>query len=244
VTLFGYEGDVFCYDNEQPRHRAFLQPFAIADRLATNAQWQAFMADGGYKRPELWLSDGWYCVTSNGWKAPMYWEQIDGTWHSFTLAGLRPIDPAEPVCHVSYYEAEAFARWSGTRLPTEFEWELASEHVPIEGNLLDSSRFHPAPLNKASGGRQPTENTDSASRLHQLYGDVWEWTASPYIGYPGYRPPAGALGEYNGKFMSNQMVLRGGSCATPQSHIRPTYRNFFPPSARWQFMGVRLAEDV
>jgi len=242
VRMFGHDGEGFCYDNETPRHRQYVHAFAIADRLVTNAEWQEFMDDGGYERPELWLSDGWYCMTSSGWKAPMYWEELDGTWHSFTLGGMRCIDPAEPVCHVSYYEADAFARWAGKRLPMEFEWELASENAPIAGNFLDSARFHPMPL--ASGGRQPPEHSHSSSRLHQLFGDVWEWTASPYVGYPGYKPPEGALGEYNGKFMSNQMVLRGGSCATPQSHIRRTYRNFFPPNARWQFMGVRLAADV
>jgi ergothioneine biosynthesis protein EgtB len=242
VRMFGHEGAAFCYDNETPRHRQYVHAFAIADRLVTNAKWQEFMADGGYARPELWLSDGWFCMMASGWKAPLYWEQLDGTWHSFTLAGIRTIDPTEPVCHVSFYEADAFARWSGKRLPTEFEWELASENVPVEGNFLDSSRCHPVGL--ASGGRQPAEHAISSPRLHQLFGDVWEWTASPYVGYPGYKPPAGALGEYNGKFMSNQMVLRGGSCATPQSHIRRTYRNFFPPNARWQFMGVRLAEDA
>ncbi len=236
--MFGHDDESFCYDNETPRHRQYVHAFAMADRLVTNGEWQAFMADGGYERPELWLSDGWYCMTASGWKAPLYWEQIDGTWHSFTLAGMRPIDPAEPVCHVSYYEADAFARWSGKRLPTEFEWELASENIAIEGNFLDSSRFHPEAL---SGGVKPA---GSLSDIQQMFGDVWEWTASPYVGYPGYKPPAGALGEYNGKFMSNQMVLRGGSCATPQSHIRPTYRNFFPPNARWQFTGVRLAEDA
>ncbi|MBA3314441.1 MAG: ergothioneine biosynthesis protein EgtB [Planctomycetota bacterium] len=238
VRAFGHGGEGFCYDNEQPRHRQYLHPFAVADRLVTNAEWQAFIDDGGYTRPEFWLSDGSHCITSNGWTAPMYWERIDGAWHSFTLAGMREIDPVEPVSHVSFYEADAFARWSGKRLPTEFEWELASENCLIEGNFLDDSRFHPIALD---GG---TESADSRPAIAELYGDVWEWTASPYVAYPGYKPPEGALGEYNGKFMSNQMVLRGGSCATPQNHIRPTYRNFFQPSARWQFMGVRLAENA
>ncbi|HEX6984012.1 MAG TPA: ergothioneine biosynthesis protein EgtB, partial [Planctomycetaceae bacterium] len=271
VQVFGHAGGAFCYDNEQPRHRRYVHAFRIADRLVTNGEWKAFMADGGYGRPEHWLSDGWDCVRANGWDAPLYWERIDGEWQSYTLAGMRPVDDAEPVCHVSFYEADAFARWSGKRLPTEFEWELAAGDRPVEGNLLDGGRLHPAPFGEERGttreerGRGSEEQTRPSipsprsssppgpraaspgpdrPSLRQLYGDVWEWTASPYVAYPGYKPPAGALGEYNGKFMSNQMVLRGGSCATPQSHLRATYRNFFPPSARWQFMGVRLAEDA
>jgi len=244
VRSFGHEGPDFCYDNEEPRHRQYVHAFRIADRLVTNGEWKAFIADGGYERPEHWLSDGWDAVRTNRWSAPMYWERIDGEWRHFTLAGMRLVDDAEPVCHVSFYEADAFARWSGKRLPTEFEWELACGDRSIEGNLLDSGRLHPAPSNDASRGRGPAGTNGSALPIRQLYGEVWEWTASPYIAYPGYKPPEGALGEYNGKFMSNQMVLRGGSCATPASHIRPTYRNFFPPGARWQFMGVRLAEDA
>lgn len=240
VRAFGHHGPGFCYDNEEPRHRQYVHGFWIADRLVTNGEWKAFMADGGYERPEHWLSDGWDCVRANGWAAPLYWEQVGGEWQVFTLAGMRPAEDAEPVCHVSFYEADAFARWSGRRLPTEFEWELACAGRAVEGNLLDSGRLHPAALDP--GLR--TSASNPGHPIHQLYGDVWEWTASPYVAYPGYRPPEGALGEYNGKFMSNQMVLRGGSCATPASHIRATYRNFFPPGARWQFMGVRLAEDA
>jgi ergothioneine biosynthesis protein EgtB len=179
----------------------------------------------------LWLSDGWNACGSNGWSAPLNWEHDGGRWQLFTLAGIRELDESEPVCHVSGYEADAYARWAGARLPTEFEWEVASEHADEAGNLLESGRLHPSP---ASG----------SGELQQQFGDVWEWTASPYVAYPGYHPPPGALGEYNGKFMCNQLVLRGGSCATPGSHIRRTYRNFFPPEARWQFTGIRLATDA
>jgi len=227
LARIGHEGEGFAYDNESPRHRTFLEPFELASRPATNGEYLEFMTEGGYERPEFWLSAGWAARTTQGWRAPLYWE-ADGS-SSFTLAGMRPIDPAEPVCHVSQYEADAFARWAGARLPTEAEWEVAAGSAPIAGNFVESGRFHPV---AAGPGKD------------QLYGDVWEWTASPYVAYPGYRPPPGALGEYNGKFMSNQMILRGGSCATPASHIRPTYRNFFPPDARWQFSGFRLARDV
>ncbi|GBD32598.1 Hercynine oxygenase [bacterium HR33] len=228
----GFSGDGFAYDNETPRHKVYLRDFAIASRLVTSGEYLHFIQDGGYRRPELWLSDGWGAVQAEGWKAPLYWEEKDGQWFQFTLSGLRPVDPAEPVCHVSFYEADAFARWASARLPTEAEWEVAAAGVPIEGNFVEDGFFHPIPL------RDPGEG------ISQLFGDVWEWTASSYSPYPGYKPPEGALGEYNAKFMSNQYVLRGGSCATPRSHIRVTYRNFFPPQARWQFSGIRLARDL
>src|SRR5205807_4981289 len=181
-----------------------------------------------------WLSDGWAETQARQWTAPLYWEQGTDNWYMATLAGLRPVEPAEPVCHVSYYEADALARWAGARLPTEAEWETAAADVPVEGHFAEAGHFHPA-AGPAAGDRGP---------LHKMFGDVWQWTASPYVGYPGYEPLAGALGEYNGKFMCNQLVLRGASCATPRSHARRSYRNFFPPEARWQFSGIRLARDV
>ncbi|WP_456424533.1 ergothioneine biosynthesis protein EgtB [Rhodocaloribacter sp.] len=227
----GHDGRGFAYDNEGPRHRHFLEAFALADRLVTNGEYLAFMEDGGYERPELWLSLGSAAVEANGWRAPMYWYERDGQWHQFTLSGLRPVDPDEPVCHVSYFEAEAYARWAGARLPTEQEWEVAAQGLSRTGNFVETGHYHPVPVAEEGG-------------LRQMYGDVWEWTGSAYSPYPGYTPPPGALGEYNGKFMCNQYVLRGGSCATSQSHIRPTYRNFFPPESRWQFMGIRLARGV
>jgi len=196
----------------------------------TCGEYLEFMADGGYETAGLWLSDGWARVQQEGWRAPLYWHERDGDWRLYTLDGLRAIDPAEPVCHVSHYEADAYARWAAARLPTEAEWEVVAAEVPSAGNFVESGRLHPQPLADGSG-------------RHQLFGDVWEWTASPYTPYPGYRAPEGALGEYNSKFMSNQTVLRGGSCATPQSHIRATYRNFFPSEKRWQFSGIRLARS-
>ncbi len=232
IGWLGYNGAGFCFDNELPRHRVYLEPFRLATRLVTNAEYLAFMADGGYEWPELWLSDGWNTVNAQGWRAPLYWEQRDGAWWLQTLAGPRPVAPAEPVCHVSYYEADAYARWAGARLPTEAEWETAAGGLPLAGNFVESERFHPAPAPVGGPG------------LQQMYGDVWEWTASAYSPYPGFRPSAGALGEYNGKFMCSQLVLRGGSCATSASHIRASYRNFFPPDARWQFSGIRLADDI
>jgi ergothioneine biosynthesis protein EgtB len=208
IHMIGHAGRSFCYDNERPAHRVLLQPVRIARRLVTNGEWLQFMEDGGYQTPALWLSDGWAQTEAEGWRAPGYWRAIEGAWHVMTLAGLKPVDPQLPVCHVSYYEADAFARWSGKHLPTEEEWEAAAR-----GNLLADA-----------------------------VGIVWQWTRSAYSPYPGYRAPAGALGEYNGKFMVNQMTLRGSSVATPEGHARVTYRNFFYPPARWQFSGVRLAD--
>jgi ergothioneine biosynthesis protein EgtB len=232
----GHEGDGFCFDNERPRHRVFVGRFQLAQRPVTNGEYSAFIEDGGYERPEHWLSLGWMTVREQRWSAPLYWERTgDGRWSEFTLGGVRPLDPAQPVAHVSYFEADAFARWSGARLPDEAEWEVAASHVPVDGNFAERERFHPAAL--------PLSSSPS-SRPAQMYGDVWEWTRSSYAPYPGYAAPAGAIGEYNGKFMCNQYVLRGGSCATSRSHIRPTYRNFFPPDRRWQFSGLRLARDV
>jgi ergothioneine biosynthesis protein EgtB len=227
LVAVGHAGEGFAFDNEGPRHQVYLQPFALATRLVTNGEFMDFIAGGGYERPELWLSDGWDAAQGNGWRAPLYWEECDGAWHTFTLSGPRAVRAEEPVCHVSFYEADAYARWAGARLPTEFEWEVAASGAEVAGNFAESELFHPAPAE--SGGHT------------QFFGDVWEWTQSGYGPYPGYRAAAGALGEYNGKFMCNQIVLRGGSCATPRSHVRATYRNFFPPSARWQFSGIRLA---
>lgn len=232
VRTIGHEGAGFAYDNELPPHEALLQPHEIASRLITNGEYLEFVADNGYLCPELWLSLGWSIVKENSWHAPLYWRQIDDQWHEFTLAGLRPLRMSDPVCHVSFFEADAYARWRGLRLPTEFEWETVAtaDNVSRQGNFVESQNYHPASA--------PNTNPNAPQ---QLFGDAWEWTASPYTPYPGYAPPAGAIGEYNGKFMCNQYVLRGGSCATSQSHIRATYRNFFPPEARWQFTGIRLA---
>jgi ergothioneine biosynthesis protein EgtB len=231
IQWIGHAGNDFAFDNEEPRHREFLESFRLANRPVTNAEYLEFMRDGGYSQPEHWLSMGWATVQQEGWQAPLYWEERDGTWWHFTLSGFRPIEPSEPVVHISYFEADAYARWAGARLPTEAEWEVASLSAPIEGNFVESGRFHPRPI---------SITTNSTA----MFGDVWEWTQSSYSPYPGFRTAPGALGEYNGKFMCNQYVLRGGSCATPISHIRPTYRNFFPPEARWQFSGVRLASDA
>jgi len=234
VLSIGRDGTGFAFDNESPRHRVFVEDFQLASRPVTNGEFLAFLADGGYERPELWLSDGWAARQEQGWNAPLYWEPEGGGWVAMTLGGLRPIDPNEPVCHVSYYEADAFARWAGARLPTEAEWEVAAAEFLVAGHFVEGGFYHPvAPA--AADDRGP---------LVKLYGDVWQWTASAYAGYPGYAPASGALGEYNGKFMCNQLVLRGASCATPRSHARRTYRNFFPPDARWQFTGIRLARDL
>jgi ergothioneine biosynthesis protein EgtB len=231
-VAIGHDGQGFCFDNESPRHNVLLNDFFLANRLVTNAEYLQFMDDGGYDKPLLWLSDGWSTVQQASWKAPLYWQQVDKTWHCFTLGGLKPVEPDEPVCHISYYEADAYVTWAGKRLPTEAEWEFAAVDEDLtQGNFLESGRYHPLP---ASPGK----------RLMQLGGDVWEWTQSPYTAYPGYRQPEGAIGEYNGKFMCNQMVLRGGSCVTPANHIRKTYRNFFYPHSRWQFMGLRLADNA
>ena len=233
LRWIGHDGPGFAFDNETPRHRAFAEAFEIASRPVTNREFVDFVEDRGYQRPELWLSDGWALVQSRGWRAPLYWEREGGAWYTRTLSGRSELRAFEPVCHLSFYEAEAFARWAGARLPSEAEWEIAASSAPEAGNFVESGLLHPAPSG-AHPGSAPT----------QLLGDVWEWTRSPYTPYPGYRPPEGALGEYNGKFMSNQMVLRGGSCATPRSHIRTSYRNFFYLDARWQFSGVRLARDA
>jgi ergothioneine biosynthesis protein EgtB len=230
IREIGYSGSGFCFDNEQPRHKVFLREYRLASRPVTNAEYLEFIADKGYTRPDLWLSDGWAAVAERRWEAPLYWIRCDEEWHEMTLAGLRAVDPAEPVCHVSYYEADAYARWRGARLPTEAEWEAAASAEPIEGNFVEEAHYHPRP---AAGPED-----------QQWYGDVWEWTASAYSPYPGYRPLAGALGEYNGKFMANQYVLRGGCCATPRSHARATYRNFFYPHDRWPFTGIRLSADA
>jgi ergothioneine biosynthesis protein EgtB len=234
IYQIGHAGGGFLYDNEEPRHRQFVEDFHLASRLVTNGEYIEFIEEGGYHRPEFWLSLGWYTIGEQRWEAPFYWEGGDGNWSIFTLNGLRELDKNEPVCHVSYFEADAFARWAGARLPTEFEWEVAAADLPYAGNFVDQESFHPRPLDDIAGVQAPA----------QMFGDVWEWTSSSYSPYPGYAPAAGALGEYNGKFMCNQYVLRGGSCATSQSHIRKTYRNFFPPNARWQFMGIRLAKGV
>jgi ergothioneine biosynthesis protein EgtB len=234
VFWIGHDGKGFAFDNEFPRHRSFVDRFELASRLVTNGEYLAFMADRGYERPELWLSMGWDTVQREAWRAPLYWEQRDGTWWMMTLAGMRPLREAEPVCHVSYYEADAYARWAGARLPTEAEWEVAAMSQPIVGNFVDRQTFHPTPVSQI----------DDGPPLVQIFGDVWEWTQSHYSPYPGFAAAPGAIGEYNGKFMANQFVLRGGSCATSISHIRPTYRNFFPADARWQFMGIRLARTI
>jgi ergothioneine biosynthesis protein EgtB len=229
----GPRGEPFAFDNESPRHRVVVEPFRLADRLVTAGEYLAFIHDGGYRRPELWLSDGWAAARAGAWTAPLYWRERDGTFAVFTLDGVTPLEAAAPVEHVSYYEADAYARWAGVRLPTEAEWEVVAGPGPIEGNFLESGALRPRPHPVSTRAAHPS----------QLFGDAWEWTRSPYVPYPGFRPAAGALGEYNGKFMCNQVVLRGGSCLTPRTHMRATYRNFFPPDARWQMTGIRLAAD-
>jgi ergothioneine biosynthesis protein EgtB len=229
IREIGHGGSSFCFDNEQPRHKVFMRDFRLASRPTTNAEFLEFVDAGGYSRPELWLADGWTAINERRWHAPLYWVQSGDAWHEMTLSGLRRLNPAEPVCHVSYYEADAYARWREARLPTEAEWETAAGAEKLAGNFAENGRYHPrAAMNEAD---------------RQWFGDVWEWTASPYAPYPGYRSLPGALGEYNGKFMANQYVLRGGCCATPQAHMRASYRNFFYPHDRWPFTGIRLACD-
>ena len=235
VREVGHDGAGFAFDNEAPRHAVYQSAYLLADRLVTCGEYQGFIEDGGYARPDLWLSDGWEAVKAERWSMPLYWARQGASFEAATLDGVRPVDPSEPVCHLSYYEADAFARWAGARLPTEAEWEIAAAPAPLRGTFADGLALHPQP----APPRDP-----ELSHPRQLFGEVWQWTASAYSSYPGFRPLAGALGEYNGKFMCNQLVLRGGSCATPASHLRASYRNFFPPGARWQFSGVRLARDT
>ena len=274
IATIGHDGRDFSYDNEGPRHRALVPKFSLGSRPVTCGEYLRFIEAGGYQRPEFWLSLGWMTINEQHWEAPLYWEKRDGAWWHFTLSGFRPVDENEPVTHVSYFEADAFANFSGARLPTEFEWEWAAQGETIDGNFVEAERFHPAALASQSspspqsspsgrGGREAPgkrklveyRSTGAGSpaswsaaghggSIFQLFGDVWEWTRSSYSPYPGYRAAPGALGEYNGKFMCNQYVLRGGSCATSQSHIRTTYRNFFQPEKRWQFTGIRLARDA
>ncbi|MCB8839535.1 ergothioneine biosynthesis protein EgtB [Aurantimonas sp. VKM B-3413] len=234
IVEIGHDGQGFAFDSEGPRHRTLIEPFRLADRLVTNGEWMEFMADGGYRDPLLWLSAGWATILTEGWDRPFYWEERDGEHFTMTLRGAQPVDPAAPVTHVSYFEADAFATWAGRRLPSEAEWEHVAASCPMAGNFADSGHLRPRPAQNAAG----------AGEIRQMFGDVWEWTRSPFAPYPRFKPVEGAVGEYNGKFMCGQFVLRGGSCATPGGHIRPTYRNFFPPDARWQFSGLRLAEDA
>jgi ergothioneine biosynthesis protein EgtB len=232
IYAVGHDGEGFAYDNEGPRHDELMRPFKLANRCVTNAEWIAFIEAGGYRTATLWLADGWATVKAQGWTSPLYWEEADGGFMQMSLAGFRPLDPAAPVSHVSYYEADAFARFAGYRLPSEFEWEVAADGVPVKGRTLGAGHLRPVRVETRGAG------------LKQMYGDVWEWTRSAYLPYSGFKAAPGAVGEYNGKFMCNQFVLRGGSCATPEGHIRKTYRNFFYPHQRWQFMGLRLASDA
>jgi ergothioneine biosynthesis protein EgtB len=226
----GHRGEGFAFDNETPRHKVWVEPYRLADRLVTNAEWLAFMADGGYERPEFWLSDGWARILAEGWRAPLYWEPRGDAWMVMTLHGLRALDLAAPVSHVSFYEACAYAAWAGARLPTEAEWEHAASALPVAGRFLGPGRIDALAASAGQG-------------LRQMFGDLWEWTSSAYSPYPGFRPAPGAVGEYNGKFMAGQFVLRGGACVTPAGHVRASYRNFFYPHQRWMFAGLRLAMD-
>lgn len=234
IVSLGHSNADFCFDNELPRHQTFLKPYRIANRLVTNEEYCEFVDDGAYRQPQWWLSDGWDCLRNNHWTAPLYWHKVDDKWHVFTLSGMKPLNLSEPVAHISFFEADAYARWRGKRLPLETEWEHFVTHrgiMPTGGNFIENEIYHPLA-------------TTQEMSPQQFFGDLWEWTASPYGPYPGFKPLSGALGEYNGKFMNNQMVLRGGCCATPISHIRASYRNFFQPDKRWQFSGIRLAADL
>jgi ergothioneine biosynthesis protein EgtB len=236
LVEIGHRGNGFAFDNEGPHHRVYLRPFRLASRPETCGAWLEFITDGGYQRPELWLSEGWATVQAEGWDAPLYWQQDDdGTWQRFTLHGWQPIDPRAPVSHISYFEADAYARWTGYRLPSEAEWEVAVNGAPVAGQFLEDGVAEPLPAFITG---------PDADGLRQVWGSVWEWTHSPYSAYPGFRTPPGAIGEYNGKFMVNQMVLRGGCAWTPAGQMRPSYRNFFPAGSRWHCSGVRLAQDV
>jgi ergothioneine biosynthesis protein EgtB len=231
IFELGHDGSGFAYDNEGPRHEQLIRPFKLANRCVTNAEWIEFIEDGAYRQATLWLSDGWATINAQEWQGPLYFEEAEGRYMQMGLNGFRPVDPAAPVTHVSYFEADAFARWAGCRLPSEFEWEVVAQSLPVEGRTLGSDYLRPMPA-------------EPGDELTQMFGDVWEWTSSAYLPYPGFKAAPGAVGEYNGKFMCNQFVLKGGSCATPEGHIRHTYRNFFYPHQRWQFTGLRLAVDA